>query len=278
MQPIGTLTFRDYIIAVAEELGCADYGAAGDEAAQVPSDPDHLALCRKLVNRGLADFYADERWDFLYPVLDITLRTTAVPGVNVEQDTGRYFMPAGFAGLAFGRWAYGAGSNVGLRIEDVSDSVIRDLYADGSSATGYPTLCAFRPLPRSDGPAVGRPAYEAVFWPRPSASIVVSRRIRIEPHDLVELNHVPLGNAAFQSCMMTACLRRADHHKNKTGAHDGPYERHLAAARDLNRMMQPATLGINNDPSIAAAPISRAAWRSSGGVSMYGATPIDAAS
>jgi len=72
-EPTLVMTFSDFQIRVAEFLGCAYYGAAGDEAAQVPTDAHNLDLVKRLANDGYRRFInANPTWNFLTPTFTIT--------------------------------------------------------------------------------------------------------------------------------------------------------------------------------------------------------------
>jgi hypothetical protein len=68
------LTFGDLITRVAEVIGLAYYGAAGNQAAQNPVDVHDLELCKRLVNDGYRRFInSNPRWSFLTPTITLTL-------------------------------------------------------------------------------------------------------------------------------------------------------------------------------------------------------------
>lgn len=76
-EPTSTLTFESLLIQVAEKLGVAYYGAAGDEVAQVPTNAQDLALCQRLVNNAIRMFIHDgpqpNGWRWLRPVAEVVL-------------------------------------------------------------------------------------------------------------------------------------------------------------------------------------------------------------
>lgn len=64
--PTLALSYDDYRIRVAEYLGIAYLGAAGNEAAQLPTDAHDLDLVSRLVNDGYRRFIGEnDRWNFL---------------------------------------------------------------------------------------------------------------------------------------------------------------------------------------------------------------------
>lgn len=89
--PNTALTFNDLVLAVAERLGIAYYGAAGNEVAQVPTDTHDLDRCKRLVQDGVRMFIADAPvggWRWQRPVVDIDIWPTIPVGSNLA--TGVY--------------------------------------------------------------------------------------------------------------------------------------------------------------------------------------------
>lgn len=75
-EPTSSLTFSDLIIEVARRIGVAYYGAAGDEAVQVPTDAHDLAECKRHVNNAIRMFLNDAPppgWRFARPTASITI-------------------------------------------------------------------------------------------------------------------------------------------------------------------------------------------------------------
>lgn len=75
-EPTAALTYGDLILAVAEQLGVAYYGAAGDEAAQVPTSVYELDRCKRFVQDGIRMFMADAPptgWRWQRPLAEIDL-------------------------------------------------------------------------------------------------------------------------------------------------------------------------------------------------------------
>lgn len=92
-EPTLGLTFDDMRIRVAEHLGIAYYGAAGNEAAQLPTDAHDLDLVSRLVNDGYRRFLSERAWSFMRPLLTIVFRqqydgsATAVGGSTLSDST-----------------------------------------------------------------------------------------------------------------------------------------------------------------------------------------------
>jgi hypothetical protein len=78
-EPNAALTYGDLILAVAERLGVAFYGANGDQAAQIPDAatmPYELDRCKRFVQDGIRMFMADappNGWRWQRPLAEIDL-------------------------------------------------------------------------------------------------------------------------------------------------------------------------------------------------------------
>lgn len=79
------LTFSELQIYLAVQLGVAFYGAAGDEAAQAPTDTATLATIKGYANGGFRMFLNDappEGWRFQQPIASVVLWPTSSSTVN----------------------------------------------------------------------------------------------------------------------------------------------------------------------------------------------------
>lgn len=78
-EPNSALAFSDLILAVAERLGVAFYGAAGDQPAAIPDSttmPYELDRCKRFVQDGMRMFIADAPpagWRWQKPLAEIDL-------------------------------------------------------------------------------------------------------------------------------------------------------------------------------------------------------------
>jgi hypothetical protein len=86
------LSFADLIIEFSRKLGTASYGAAGDEAVQVPSDVHDLAEAKRMVNNAIRMFINDSPkrgWRWTTPIASVALwATVAVDAANVVTFAG----------------------------------------------------------------------------------------------------------------------------------------------------------------------------------------------
>ena len=77
-EPTSVLTYDDLILVVAEQLGVAYYGDAGDEIAQVPTDLYTLDKCKRYVLDGLRMLMADappSGWRWQRPIAQVDIWT-----------------------------------------------------------------------------------------------------------------------------------------------------------------------------------------------------------
>lgn len=78
-EPTSALTYEDLILAVAERLGVAFYGANGDQAAKIPDAttmPYELDRCKRFVQDGIRMFIADAPpagWRWQKPLAQVDL-------------------------------------------------------------------------------------------------------------------------------------------------------------------------------------------------------------
>ena len=75
-EPTSALSYSDLILTVAEQLGVAYYGTAGDQAAQIPTDAFTLDKCKRYVLDGIRMFMADappNGWRWQRPLAEIDL-------------------------------------------------------------------------------------------------------------------------------------------------------------------------------------------------------------
>lgn len=91
------LTFSDLILRVAEYLGVAYYGAAGDQMAQVPVDVHDLDLCKRMVNDGYRRFVTESPlWRFMNVPFYLQF-ITSFTGSAAAGSTGTSLIVSGLA-------------------------------------------------------------------------------------------------------------------------------------------------------------------------------------
>jgi hypothetical protein len=75
-EPTVALTYQDLILAVAEQLGVAYYGAGGSSAAAIPIDAYELDRCKRFVQDGIRMFISDappDGWRWQRPLAEVDL-------------------------------------------------------------------------------------------------------------------------------------------------------------------------------------------------------------
>ncbi|MCC7147136.1 MAG: hypothetical protein IT443_11880 [Phycisphaeraceae bacterium] len=256
-EPTLALTFGDMILRVAEFLGVASYGAAGDGAAAMPSDAHDLDLCKRLVNDGWRRFVnSNPRWHWLSPVVTITFDPTGLSSDTVNDGAAdipraaRYYMPMGFYGQMIGDLTYGqAGPR--CRIAPVPEITIREGYSAAGSTTGDPFLVAFRPLGDSLGqPGVQRAKWEAIFYPAPSAVYTVSGRARIYPAAMRDPADRHAAGAFYDEAVLAAAMAVAEMQRiNQSGPKEQAYIDALTRAMAVDQQTRPRNLGYCGDSS-----------------------------
>lgn len=133
-EPNAALTYQDLILNVAEQLGLAYYGAAGNEVAQIPTDVHTLDKCKRYVQDGIRMFMADSPpngWRWQRPLAEIDLW----PEKGIA-------MPPGSAGSNLATSAHVAGTTHVYATSDwFSASMVGMVIA--VRATGVFTIAAY---------------------------------------------------------------------------------------------------------------------------------------
>lgn len=161
-EPTAALTYQDLIIAVAEQLGVAYYGAAGDEAAQVPTDAYELDRVKRFVQDGIRMFIADSPpagWRWQRPLASIVLWATATgtasgaptyvdPSSTVTSHLRMFYDSMVGHNLAFTVTSTADGtpsydSTDGVTTIDVDDAIFSSVVAVGQSITFSATSNAY---------------------------------------------------------------------------------------------------------------------------------------
>ena len=114
-EPVGSKTFSDLVLKVAEFAGLSYYGVNGDEEAMIPVDRHDLFRCKRLVNDAIRMFIADApkegwRWQrrIMYPKLQTVIRGTASSGSSTT------LVDSTYAGV------YSEGAYIGCIIEVIA--------------------------------------------------------------------------------------------------------------------------------------------------------------
>lgn len=251
-EPTGGMTFGDLIIRVAEYLGIANYGAGGDESAQVPTDPHDLALCQRLVNDGIRRFISDHaNWRWMRKSYILTLDPTGAGGDNVDNDSARYIMPDGFGGDTSQPVTYGTAQDVWGVLETVPESLVRAWRSASTAHTGEPRYIAFRPLEDDEVPENTRGRWEAIFYPDPGSAYVIAFSYRHFFTALTTVTQRQPAGIEFDEAVKAAAIALAEIERDdKEGPRNKYYrETALPNAIRLDELSAPRTVGPNLDGS-----------------------------
>jgi len=226
--PTLKLTYDDLRIRVAEFLGVAYYGAAGNEAAQVPTDAHDLDKVSRLVNNGYRRFLRDNKrgWNFMTVPLSITFGTGTVGG-----DNARYYLPDDFYGLLVTPFTFDS-SGPRIAIDPVSEQELRELQAANDSS-GDPVVVAFRAINTTET-ATGQ-RWEAIFYPEPSGTQTVTATYKRFPAALSSGTHRPVSGFQHDPAILEACLAAAELEVgDSAGPHEAAYQRELKVSLELD--------------------------------------------
>lgn len=223
------LTYRDYIIRVAEFLGIAYYGDNGDEAAQKPTDAHDLDRCKRIVNDGWRAFVNSRaNWNWLTPKFTITFQ------VNHYE----YDMPPGFYGNIV-EWPVYDDDQSGVRwLERSTPARLRELHAEAVT-TAHPSICAFEPYQL----ATGQTRWRMLVWPRASRVETVSGRCRLYPNGLEEDSDVPNCGPLFSEAVLASIMSEAERDIDDTiGIHFQRFQVAMAKAVENDKQLAPRRL------------------------------------
>jgi len=122
------LTFGDLVIAVAEKLGIAYYGADGDEPAQAPTNAYDLDKCKRYVQDGIRMFIADAPaagWRWQRPLASVVLWQDVDEDTDVTVSGGVYDGDADITPVTASEATfYASMEGATLAIDGVDDFVI----------------------------------------------------------------------------------------------------------------------------------------------------------
>jgi len=187
---VGSLTYLDYLLAAAQELGHAREDSEGNSL--LPENKAELAQCRRIVDRALREFAMSlpNGWRILRRRVSFMLNPDGAGPSNISGDPTRYRMPRDFNGVAASSWQHGEG--FGGSIAVVSQSEFDSLATGHGDFAGLPAFSTFRKLSAGDSESSGGSFWESVFHPAPSSM----RTITLGYEAWVE--GMALDNAIFQ--------------------------------------------------------------------------------
>lgn len=252
-------TLSQLMLDLAEAVGLVETvdpltGANVDP--RVPTDSSRQSVLRRAVNNGYQAFLsAYPAWTFLEATWSVQLDPTGLSAANVAGDAGRYRLP-GNMGSTLSRVLITDGAGVRQSIIDVTTPQrVATLWAD-QTRIGWPVLAAVRPLVPTPAADDTGPSWELILAPRPVAVGQAQATVRLSPRPLVNLTdrHIA-GQEHDRTIVLMAIMEhaRADEPDAERFAR---YERAamtaLSMSIEVDKRMQPATLGVMNDPELLA--------------------------
>lgn len=236
--PTLRLTFSELRIRVADYLGLADF--SGGDAA-LPSDAHDLALVGRLVNDGYRRFItAKENWNFLTIPLTLTFGTG-----TVSSDDSRYYLPEDFYGILTAPFTFDSDGPV-TTIRQVSEGEIRALQAGQGDSTGDPVVFAVRPIATTAASTGQR--WEAIFWPTPDGTEIITAAYKRFPQKLTNTGDVSVAGFQHDGTVEAAALAAAELKRGDSlGVHEKMYRDLLEQSKRIDAQAAPATLGDYGD-------------------------------
>jgi len=187
---------------------------------------------------------------------------------NVGGQAYRYFLPDDFYGLLKAPFTYDT-SGPHVVIEEVPEVEIR-AYRAGAQSTGTPSVVAFRPINTTAASDGNR--WEALFWPEPSGTELVSAVYKRFPQALSASGDVCVAGFQHDATVLAAALAAAELYRNdRIGIHEQSYQLGLARSAKLDARATPARSHPYGDRSGEASfrrPSSYARITSFGGVTL----------
>lgn len=155
---------------------------------------------------------------------------------NVAGKAWRYYMPDDFYGIWKQQLTFDE-QGPRVRIDIVTEEELRELRA-GSRTTGDAIAVAFRPI-NTTATSTGK-RWEALFWPEPSGTQVVSGIYKRFPAALSSNGDVSVAGYHHDGTVLAAALAAAELERNdKIGVHEQTYQVKLATSKKLDARATP---------------------------------------
>lgn len=188
------------------------------------------------------------RTDATHFELDADFDGTTVTGATYSIDQRDYDLPDSF-GYIIGDFTFEPNVTWGGPIPIVGEGRIRSERQAHSQFSGRPTMAAIRPKLDTVSTTVG-PRWEAMFFPSPDASYVLSYKFAAMPDKISAADIYTYGGMAHAETLKEACLAAAEEGENDIlGLHGQAFLRQLAASIGVDMRTGPQILGYNADRS-----------------------------
>lgn len=260
-RPIGTITlWPDVAVAAAVTVSAAAYNAAEDYTPLTASAATFYESMeeKEIVVTGQGTFrikrYVSTTQVYVYGSHYFSGTATFSIASN-----GNYTLPRTFAGTHSGNATFAAGTNRGMGLSWVDDSVIRGLRENEDESTGTPIMLALRVFVPQES-ATQRRRYELMAFPEPSEVFVVQFPYDLHFDELTEMDETPPSPIAHDETIRAAC--RAVVERDVDEESDGPdaayYAKCLTNSHQTDARSAPRKLGYFGNGRLIATPMN---WR-----------------
>lgn len=280
-----SLDLRAIMLRVAEKVGLAYYGAAGNEKAQIPVDPADYDRVLRAINDGIEMVYrAYPKWTFLDQTIDIPLSVDGTGAECIDSDAGRYRLPWFVAGppqkdpvwsqtpqTGWGGMARLIDYNQVLAMRAVSTN-----GQNGTVYTGWPKYVGCTTYQPRNGKRQG---WELVVFPNPNQAYTLRCTFRVFAPKMVELGEKHVMGAQHDQTLIDAAAWafKRDDSKDPTerAMYKAEFDQSLSQSIALDQENEPKTLGQVIDPSVATVVIDGVNRMTYGPVTTYNGVPIN---
>jgi hypothetical protein len=246
-------TFQQLMIELGEPFGLIEYGTAGDEAAQLPTDAETLRKLKTCVNNAYKLFLrADPNWSFLILPHVITTNSDGLGPDNLEGDAARYRLPSPIRTKPQTNLVFLGTSGQG-EVQTWTPRLIRNRQ-QAQEGSGMPQLAGFRRVETSDGIDTAKIAWEVIFWPTPDGVYELEGEFRVLPYDLVDLGERHVAGADHDYAILAAAkwlwVKDDSSEQATLATYAADWAQALADSRTLDKRLRPVRERQLRDPSV----------------------------
>ena len=245
-------TFRDLILRVAEEYGCADQNGS---VADIPSDPHNLDKVKRAVNIGYREFLSeDPDWSFRRRPFTVVTNADGAGPNNVGRDAGiyrlqRFVQRMPERDLQFTDDNYPMGMICPTSYMDI----LR--MRQTSPSPGPPTHYHIRKADPVDG-RTGQGSgghWEIIFYPTPDSAYTFQGTCFAYPYDMVELGEQHIAGAEHDLTVLAYATKamyiNPHEDADKRESARGQAAEMLAKSKEIDRRARTGVLGVVRDPA-----------------------------
>ena len=246
-------TFQQLMLELADPFGLAEYGAAGDEVAQLPDDAETLRKLKTCVNNAYKLFLrSDPNWTFLiYPQV-ITTNSDGLGPDNIDGDAARYRLPPPIrtkpqTNLVFmDHVAWG-------EVQTWTPRLVRNRQ-QSRTTTGRPQYAGYRKIPVAEGIDEPKVSWEVLFWPTPDGVYSLEGEFRILPYDMVDLDEQHVAGADHDYAILAAAkylwAKDDSERANELATYAADWAQALNDSKALDKRLRPTRERVLRDPSV----------------------------